>query len=444
MLLLEKVFQVINNSGLDYCIQNKYELMPEEIPSDIDMMYRGAAESDLDKIVIDIARETGLIITQKIVQDYGEFTYIISYPAPKSRFQLQLDFYKVISKGTIRNVLTAGDLLDNKRFVKNFYIPGKYEELRYIFVRRTLKKDLSVKDLEKASSLYEDNFEKLQKDFGNKVAELIVNAIQRLDISIFYNNYEVFYQSIVEMSQKKYKFKQKIEYITFKLLNYPTKRVIHKCGMSVAFIAPDGAGKSSVIEQIKETCSGSFYGVEKFYFRPRLFKNLGSYNKFNPSEEKKENNTPHDIILNGRLKSLFRFIFYNLDFLLGTLLIINKHTIKKKLVIFDRYYYDYYADMKRYQYSISQKWVEIFQCMIPEPDIVFILDAPSLVIRNRKEELSLEEIDRQRDSFKKASKKIKNAVIVDTNREIEVVVKEITEIILTTQAKRTRKILIDR
>ena len=45
MLLLEKVFQTINESGLDYCIQNKYEMMPEEIPSDIDMMYRNADES---------------------------------------------------------------------------------------------------------------------------------------------------------------------------------------------------------------------------------------------------------------------------------------------------------------------------------------------------------------------------------------------------------------
>ena len=48
MLLLEKVFQTINESGLDYCIQNKYEMMPEEIPSDIDMMYRNADESFLD------------------------------------------------------------------------------------------------------------------------------------------------------------------------------------------------------------------------------------------------------------------------------------------------------------------------------------------------------------------------------------------------------------
>ena len=37
MLLLEKVFKVINESNLDYCIQNKYEMMPEEIPSDNDV-----------------------------------------------------------------------------------------------------------------------------------------------------------------------------------------------------------------------------------------------------------------------------------------------------------------------------------------------------------------------------------------------------------------------
>lgn len=444
MLLLEKVFQIINNSGLDYCVQNKYEMMPEEIPSDIDIMYRNATEADLDKIMLEIEKETGLLITQKIVQDFFEFTYIFSPASPQKRFQLQLDFYKVISKGNIHNVLTADELLDNKRFIKNFYVPGKYEELRYIFVRRTLKKDLCVNDLHKAGCLYENDIEKLKKDFGEKTAELIIKLIQKKDISIFYDNYEFFRKSILEMSKKKYGLNQRIKYITFKLLNYPIKRVIHKCGMSIAFIAPDGAGKSTVIEQIKETCSGSFYGVEKCYFRPRLFKNLGSYNRFNPSEEIKENKNPHDIKLNGKFKSILRFMFYNFDFLLGTILIIDKYKIKKKLVVFDRYYYDYYADMRRYQYSISKKWVDCFRFMIPEPNIVFILDAPSSVIRKRKEELTVEEIEKQRTSFINASKKIKNVVIIDANKDIDVIVNEITEIILTTQAKRTKKILVNR
>ena len=78
MLLLEKVFQIINESGLDYCIQNKYEMMPEEIPSDIDMMYRNADESFLDQLIIKVAKETRLLVTQKIVQGYYEYTYIQS------------------------------------------------------------------------------------------------------------------------------------------------------------------------------------------------------------------------------------------------------------------------------------------------------------------------------------------------------------------------------
>lgn len=40
---IQTIFEVINNSKLDYCIQNKYEMLPEENPSDIDMFYRNAS-----------------------------------------------------------------------------------------------------------------------------------------------------------------------------------------------------------------------------------------------------------------------------------------------------------------------------------------------------------------------------------------------------------------
>ena len=66
MVLLEKIFDIINRSGLDYCIQNKYEMMPEEIQSDIDMMYRGAGEKDLDARVIRRDQETRRLIKRNI------------------------------------------------------------------------------------------------------------------------------------------------------------------------------------------------------------------------------------------------------------------------------------------------------------------------------------------------------------------------------------------
>ena len=123
MLLLEKVFQTINESGLDYCIQNKYEMMPEEIPSDIDSdVSQCRTNAFLDQLVIKVAKETRLLVTQKIVQGYYEYTYILSYPIPQKRFQLQLDFYSAISRKDYPNVMPAAVMLENKRFYKCFYV----------------------------------------------------------------------------------------------------------------------------------------------------------------------------------------------------------------------------------------------------------------------------------------------------------------------------------
>lgn len=43
--LIKAVFNILNDSGLDYCSQNKYEMMPKKIPSDTDMFYRNADEN---------------------------------------------------------------------------------------------------------------------------------------------------------------------------------------------------------------------------------------------------------------------------------------------------------------------------------------------------------------------------------------------------------------
>ena len=442
MLLLEKVFKVIYESGLDYCIQNKYEMMPEEIPSDIDMMYRNANEKDLDKIVLDVAKETRLLITQKIVQDYGEYTYILSYPAPTKFFQLQLDFYRVISKGKIHNALLAEHLLSNKRLYKGMFIPGRYEELRYIIVRRALKNDFSEEHLRKMMSLYvEADLRVLSEDFGQKTSEIIADMILTENAARFDDNYNTILNSVKALSRKNFRLLDKIKRNAFILSNYPSKRVLHKCGLSVAFLSPDGAGKSTVISGIQVTCSGSFYGIENYYFRPHLFKNLGHYNKLNPSEEATSNENPHDVVVHGKCKSLLRFLFYNLDFILGTILKVDVDKMKKKLVIFDRYYYDYFVDMKRYRYSISSKWAWCFRYIIPRPDLVFVLDAPSDIIYARKQELTIEEIERQRAEFKKLKDKYVNMIVIDTSKQKEDVIAEVTGHILKKQEKNTRKIM---
>ena len=445
MLLLEKVFKVINESNLDYCIQNKYEMMPEEIPSDIDMMYRDASEEDLDNLVNKVAKETGLIVTQKICQGYFEYTYIISYPCPQKYFQLQLDFYRAISRRGYLNIMPAEEMLENKRFYKCFYVPDPYIEFKYMWIRRTIKHDMNNEHIEIAKKLYLNNPEKyieqLKKDFGAEVSSLVLEILDKNDVEIFNRNFEVFNSAAKRISRKNASLPVRLKYTAFMLGTVIPKRIFHKCGLSVAFIAPDGAGKSTIINRVKETVSGSFYGVNLYYMRPHLFKNLGHYNKLNPTEEAATNDNPHGVVCDGVFKSAVRFFFYNLDFQLGTLLKINRKKINKQLVIFDRYYYDYFADMKRYKYSPPAWFPAAFEWMIPKPDMVFVLDGNPEVLYERKKELPISELEKQCSVFHQLAQNRKNFYAINVNRDVDTIVDEVTETILQEMSRRTSRIM---
>ena len=213
-----------------------------------------------------------------------------------------------------------------------------------------------------------------------------------------------------------------------------------KKGLSVAFLAPDGGGKSTIIKGITESCAERFAAVSYFHFRPEWLKNLGQIHIANPTQEQCENRepgtepppnaTPHDVKLQSRMKSFIRFMYYNVDFILGTWFKINPLKRKNHLVIFDRYYYDYFADTIRYKYNLSQSLIRRFARLIPRPDIVFILDADTEVIWNRKREVPLEEVARQRKAYVSILDMNLYGVRIDVTRSVEEIVAEVTDIIL--------------
>ena len=214
-----------------------------------------------------------------------------------------------------------------------------------------------------------------------------------------------------------------------------------KRGLAVAFLAPDGGGKSTIIKGITERCAGHFEAVSYFHFRPEWLKNLGQIHISNPTQERCENRepgtepppnaTPHDVKLQSRLKSFVRFMYYNVDFIFGTFFKIIPLKQRNHLVIFDRYYYDYFADTIRYKYNLSQKLIRSFSHFIPRPDIVFILDADTEVIWNRKREVPVEEVARQREAYASILDMNLNGVLIDVDRDVDAIVDEVTSRILT-------------
>lgn len=213
-------------------------------------------------------------------------------------------------------------------------------------------------------------------------------------------------------------------------------------GLSVAFLAPDGGGKSTIIKGIIESCASSYEAVSYFHFRPEWLKNLGQIHIANPTQERCANRepgtepppnaTPHDVKLQSKFKSFIRFMYYNVDFIFGTWFKINPLKRKNHLIIFDRYYYDYFADTIRYKYSLSQDLIRGFARFIPKPDIVFILDADTEVIWRRKKEVPLEEVARQRRAYASILNMNLNCRLLNVDRNVEEIIVEVTEIILNT------------
>ena len=207
--------------------------------------------------------------------------------------------------------------------------------------------------------------------------------------------------------------------------------------MDIALLSPDGGGKTTSLNALREYELSSFSGVERKYVRPGLFQNIGQY-KPNAKPEMADNPNPHGREPDGLVKSWIRFLIYLVDFTVGYYLKVVPLKWKRKLVIFDRYYYDYFVDMYRYHYSLP-KWVpQFFSVIIPKPKITFILYAQPEILYYRKRELTLEETTRQCVAFTDVAKKVKSAVLIDVDRPIDDIVKEIVSHIINRRVELTK------
>lgn len=441
-MYLDKVLNTLNDSGLDYCIQNGYENMPERFPTDVDIFYRGVKENELDRIVRIAAKESGLLVIQKVAMGYFHFVYWLSPELPEPDFQLELDFQSELSKRSMPHYYLPNKLLDRKIIYRGFYIPSQLDEVIYTILRRTVKHNFTQRHLDTLLRNYNNNPVAIEgglyAELPENVAQRIIDLIRSGSINDFERYYSVFSEYVLSQSKKNNTITKRLSQWWYNVNRMLPLRFLHPTGIDIALLAPDGGGKSTILEALKAYSVTSFSGIERMYFRPGMFKNIGQY-KLNAKPEITENPNPHGRKPDGTLKSLVRFLIYLIDFALGYYIKVVPLKWKRKLVIFDRYYYDYYVDMYRYHYSLP-RWVpKVFSFMIPSPAITFVLYASADVIYNRKRELTFEETQRQCKVFKDLSKTLPNAILIDVNRPVNVIVEEIVSIIIRKRSEMTKK-----
>jgi thymidylate kinase len=228
--------------------------------------------------------------------------------------------------------------------------------------------------------------------------EAISNSHEVIDLNISgYFNDNTNDKFLLQYFINQYKSNKGFNHIknTFNYIIDTLKNTKKSNGFIVTFSGVDGAGKSTIIENIA-------YRIEKqlrkpvvvLRHRPSVLPILSVWSK---GKEKAHQDTISSLPRQGRnsnfISSLLRFMYYYFDYLLGQFVVYFKHILRGHVVIYDRYYFDFINDSKRSNIILPKSISRFGYNLLLKPKFNFFLFADANIILNRKKELSKETID---------------------------------------------------
>lgn len=438
---LSLFFDYLNRDDVRYCVMNNYHGLPDIIPSDVDIAITPDAFAKLDDIVRGFSDASGLPVVQKIWHGNNKCAYILSPLSVTSWFRLQLDFFVDFSAKGYYRLIPSQLMIADARRMKNFFIPPPEIELPFLVMRRIVKGDVNAEKLKEIRELSERSDGTL-----NKVADAFPRAIQSL-VSEFVGAkaWESLRANINQQRCILRAYSKQYTPIAYRLRHAANNalriahRVRHPVGISLCVLGSDGSGKSSLIESLPRVVGGAFHGYQRFYSRPALLPGwtLEQHRVATPSEGSTV--SPHVSPSYGTARSLVKLTYYFVEYLLGGIIAVVPAKLRKSLVVFDHYFYDFWIDPARHRCRAPRWLVALYCRLLPIPDVVVVLLATPQVIVNRKREVSAEELSRQYEALSGLVTICPRAAYIDANQNAEEVGMAVAEVVLSFCERKTRR-----
>lgn len=179
-------------------------------------------------------------------------------------------------------------------------------------------------------------------------------------------------------------------------------------GVSVALIAPDGAGKSTLADALRESLP---FPVRRVYMGRGTSGEFGGHT-----------------LLPRLVRQWHRYLAAQV------------HLARGRIVIFDRYTYDALLPSPRRPtwFRRARRW--LLAHAIPPPELAVLLDVPGEVMFRRKGEHSPEVLERRRAAYRELAARIERIKTVDASGSRDEVRRRLNALVCSTLVRRERRL----
>ena len=435
--LFEKLIQKFESVGMPYCILAGYDGYPDNITSDVDFMIHASWSDRLPALIAETAEDGGAHLVQSLQHETSATYFVLALQDGPTMSYLHPDS-SCDYKRSNRCWLSAVDILKNRRrHARGFWVPSAPDAFIYYLIKKVDKMSLSQEQADQLISRFAEDprgcSARLQSLLPPAEASLVQAAVciqrsfedpvwQSLQESLPHIRESLHAQA--ERISLRERFHNALDEARRKLV-----RIQQPTGLHIVFLGPDGSGKSSVIECYMREMAQAFRRIEYRHLKPGPLRGSGS----GPITD------PHGQPARGLLGSTAKILHFWGTYVKGGLLWSYPRYLRSSLLVFDRYYHDLLADPARYRYGGPMWLARLLGRLLPQPDLVFILDAPAEVLQSRKQEVAFEESVRQRTAYRNLKSEYARAYIIDSSEPLDKVVASVLTHTVTFMKQRTAK-----
>jgi len=402
--LFRSYFAELERRDVPYVILHSWESFPDKITSDVDYAVRPGDLARVYPILREVAEKAGWRIVQTLRYEMDAYYSVLVDEARPECF-IKLDRTTHFTDNNCLFV-PVDVMLDGRRQHNGFYVPRPSSEFVYSLAKAFSKKKDLADYLPRLREFWQAEPERSQQLFENLLGR------DAGDLRAWFERPAAEWQRLsnVMHARKRYSLPQKLREWARR-----ARRFLQPSGSRIAFLGPDGVGKSATITRVQALLEPCYRRGQLFHFRPKFFEKQGGP----PVTE------PHSQPPRGVLTSWLKVLWYFADHWLGWLFQQWPAKCRSTCIVFDRNFDDMLVDTRRYRLRNCGLLLRALRRCLPRFDLTFVLDAPAAVMHQRKPELPIEELERQRAALRDLVDCTPRCVIISTENEPDNVAREV-------------------